>query len=114
MKDVTGMEYNRIHAQGSENTASEQNFATLPSEETQLSPQENVIPHCAVLLVLDTSHNMWGSGLRDVMRALENFCRTIRSEQFLNARIEVAPSGWEMICGCWRNLFHWNSHICRS
>ncbi len=28
-----------------------------------------------------------------MMRALENFCRTIRSEQFLNARIEIAAVG---------------------
>ena len=28
-----------------------------------------------------------------MMRALENFCRTIHSEQFLNARIEIAAVG---------------------
>ncbi len=65
MKDVTGMEYNRIHALGSENVASEQNFGASPSpsEETLLFPLENVIPHCAVLLVPDTPHP--ACGVRD-------------------------------------------------
>ena len=45
MKDIG------IHAQGSGNAASEENFAASPSEETLLFPLENVIPHCTVLLV---------------------------------------------------------------
>ena len=61
-----------------------------PRNEEILFPLENVLPHCAVILVLDTSHSMWGAGLRDMMRSLDHFYKTIQAEQFLNARIDIA------------------------
>ena len=61
-----------------------------PRKEEILFPLENVLPHCAVILVLDTSHSMWGAGLRDMMRSLDHFYKTIQAEQFLNARIDIA------------------------
>ena len=51
---------------------------------------ENPMPHCAVMLVLDTSHSMWGAGLADMMDSLEMFFETLRREQFANAQIDIA------------------------
>ena len=32
-----------------------------------------IVPHCPVMLVLDTSHSMWGKGLSDMTRSLKAF-----------------------------------------
>lgn len=51
---------------------------------------ENPMPHCPVMLVLDTSHSMWGKGLSDMMASLDAFYDTLRNEQFSNAQIDIA------------------------
>lgn len=51
---------------------------------------ENPMPHCPVMLVLDTSHSMWGAGLADMMVSLGVFFDTIRNEQCANAQIDIA------------------------
>ena len=50
----------------------------------------NAMPHCPVILVLDTSHSMWGQGLTDMMASLKAFYKTIADVQFLNAQVDVA------------------------
>lgn len=50
----------------------------------------NAIPHCPVVLVLDTSHSMWGQGLTDMMASLKAFYKTIADIQFLNAQVDIA------------------------
>ena len=49
-----------------------------------------LIPHCPVMLVLDTSHSMWGQGLADLQSSLAAFFRTISQENFPNAEIDIA------------------------
>ena len=50
----------------------------------------NAMPHCPVVLVLDTSHSMWGQGLTDMMASLKAFYKTIADIQFLNAEVDIA------------------------
>ena len=50
----------------------------------------NAMPHCPVVLVLDTSHSMWGQGLADMMSSLKAFYKTIADVQFLNAQVDIA------------------------
>jgi len=50
----------------------------------------NTMPHCPVVLVLDTSHSMWGQGLTDMMASLKAFYKTIADIQFLNAQVDIA------------------------
>ena len=50
----------------------------------------NAMPHCPVVLVLDTSHSMWGQGLTDMMASLKAFYKTIADVQFLNAQVDIA------------------------
>ena len=50
----------------------------------------NAMPHCAVILVLDTSHSMWGQGFTDMMASLKAFYKTITDIQFLNAKVDIA------------------------
>ena len=50
----------------------------------------NTMPHCPVILVLDTSHSMWGQGLTDMMTSLKAFYKTITDVQFLNAQVDIA------------------------
>lgn len=49
-----------------------------------------IIPHCAVILVVDTSHSMWGKGLRDLRQSFQTFYATLLNEGFLNAMIDIA------------------------
>ena len=49
-----------------------------------------LVPHCAVMLVLDTSHSMWGKGLLDMRQALAEFYGRMRDVQFPGASIDVA------------------------
>ena len=48
------------------------------------------LPHSAVMLVLDTSHSMWGQGLTDLQRSLAAFFHTISNENCPNAQIDIA------------------------
>ena len=50
----------------------------------------NAMPHCPVVLVLDTSHSMWGQGLTDMMASLKAFYKTIADVQFLNAQVDIS------------------------
>ena len=49
-----------------------------------------LLPHCPVMLVLDTSHSMWGRGLADLQGSLAAFFRTVTQENFPNAEIDIA------------------------
>ncbi len=49
-----------------------------------------LVPHCAVMLVLDTSHSMWGRGLQDMKQALAEFYGRMREAQFPGAFLDVA------------------------
>lgn len=53
-------------------------------------PLAQMIPHCPVVLVLDTSHRMWGKGLSDMRQSLQTFYATLRHEEFMNAEIDIA------------------------
>ena len=48
-----------------------------------------LIPHCPVVLVLDTSHSMWGQGLIDLRNSLEAFYRSVGNELFQEAQIDI-------------------------
>lgn len=50
----------------------------------------NVMPHCPVMLVLDTSHSMWGRGMQDLARAVGDFFRTIESAELPDSMIDIA------------------------
>lgn len=51
------------------------------------------IPHCPVMLVLDTSHSMWGQGMQDQQAALRTFHKTLGALEFTDSRIEIAAVG---------------------
>ncbi|MBP5544013.1 MAG: VWA domain-containing protein [Kiritimatiellae bacterium] len=51
------------------------------------------IPHCPVMLVLDTSHSMWGQGMQDQQAALRTFHKTLGALEFPDSRIEIAAVG---------------------
>ena len=51
---------------------------------------ENPMPHCAIVLVLDTSQRMWGPGLANLTASLNAFYDTLRNERFSNAQIDIA------------------------
>ena len=48
-----------------------------------------VIPHCPVVLVLDTSHSMWGQGLVDLKNSLKAFYHSLNQEIFQEAEIDI-------------------------
>ena len=50
----------------------------------------NVMPHCPVLLVLDTSHSMWGRGMQDLKMALQDFFATVDSAELPDSMIDIA------------------------
>ena len=52
----------------------------------------NAVPHCPVMLVLDTSHSMWGQGLADMKASLKTFYQTITNVQFLNAQVDISAT----------------------
>ena len=49
-----------------------------------------VIPHCPVMLVLDTSHSMWGKGLLDMKNSLIAFYNTLDEVSFSSSLIDIA------------------------
>jgi len=49
----------------------------------------NLVPHCPVVMVLDTSHSMWGKGLSDLKQSLNEFSRIMCQETFQDAMIDV-------------------------
>ena len=51
------------------------------------------IPHGPVMLVLDTSHSMWGKGMQDQQDALRAFHKALCALEFNNSRIEIAAVG---------------------
>ena len=51
------------------------------------------IPHCPVMIVLDTSHSMWGRGMQDQQDALRAFHKTLGALEFTDSRIEIAAVG---------------------
>lgn len=51
------------------------------------------IPHCPVMLVLDTSHSMWGRGMQDQQDALCAFQKAMRAHEFSDSRIDIAAIG---------------------
>lgn len=59
--------------------------------------EENVpalpIPHGPVMLVLDTSHSMWGRGMQDQQDALRAFHKSLCALEFSDSRIEIAAVG---------------------
>ena len=57
---------------------------------TEMTAVANLIPHCPVILVLDTSHSMWGQGLTDMMTALKTFYKTLDDNSFMNAKVDIA------------------------
>ena len=50
----------------------------------------NKIPHCPVILVLDTSHSMWGKGLTDLKHSLQAFFDKIGQENNFSEFIDIA------------------------
>ena len=62
-------------------TMNEENLPALP------------IPHCPVVIVLDTSHSMWGRGMQDQQDALKAFHKTLGALGFDDSRIEIAAVG---------------------
>ena len=59
--------------------------------------EENIpalpIPHGPVMLVLDTSHSMWGRGMQDQQDALRAFHKALCALEFSDSRIEIAAVG---------------------
>ena len=51
------------------------------------------IPHGPVMLVLDTSHSMWGRGMQDQQDALRAFHKALSALEFNDSRIEIAAVG---------------------
>ena len=51
------------------------------------------IPHCPVMLILDTSHSMWGRGMLDQQDALRAFHKTLSALEFQDSKIEIAAIG---------------------
>ena len=49
----------------------------------------NAIPHCPVVLVLDTSHSMWGQGLSDMMTSLHAFCTPLSMQVYSHPQITL-------------------------
>lgn len=47
-------------------------------------------PHCPIILVLDTSHSMWGQGLVDMMQSLQVFYQTLQREEIPESVIDIA------------------------
>jgi len=63
---------------------------TTMNYNSRTAENDNLIPHCAVILVLDTSHSMWGEGLRDMMLSLKTFYHCIEAQEFSSARLDIA------------------------
>lgn len=49
-----------------------------------------MIPHCPVMMVLDTSHSMWGKGLSDLKDSLQTFFQTIDATDLPESMIDIA------------------------
>ncbi len=50
----------------------------------------SIIPHCLIILILDTSHSMWGKGLRDLKHALQAFYKTIEMNGIIETVVDIA------------------------
>ena len=63
-------------------------------DETPVTALEPIMPHCAVMLVLDTSHSMYkGTALADLHRSLGAFVGAIGANAFRGAAVDVAAVG---------------------
>lgn len=67
-----------------------ENFRFESQSETVPFALANPIPHCPVVLVLDTSHSMWGQGLTDLKNALHTFFASLSTGNFGGAQIDIA------------------------
>ncbi|MCQ2377806.1 MAG: VWA domain-containing protein [Victivallaceae bacterium] len=56
-------------------------------------PENNPMPRCAVLLVLDTSHSMWGNGLLEMQESIRTFFQTLGHKQFFSPQVDIAAVG---------------------
>lgn len=48
------------------------------------------VPRCPVMLVLDTSHSMWGSNLTDLQNSLKDFFQSVNNNHFIHGNIDIA------------------------
>lgn len=63
-----------------------QEDVSVPTVNNELSL---IVPHCPVVLVLDTSHSMWGQGLIDLKNSLHAFYHSVGQEVFQEAQIDI-------------------------
>ena len=65
--------------------------AILPIKDiTPMSSGDCTLPHCPIILVLDTSHSMWGKGLSDMVSSLKVFYQTLHDEDIPQSIIDIA------------------------
>lgn len=65
--------------------------ANLPIKDiTPMFPSDCTLPHCPIILVLDTSHSMWGKGLSDMVSSLKVFYQTLHDEDIPQSIIDIA------------------------
>ncbi|MGN0879049.1 MAG: VWA domain-containing protein [Oligosphaeraceae bacterium] len=69
--------------------------STLPAirpirDITPMPPCDCPLPHCPIILVLDTSHSMWGKGLSDMVSSLKVFYQTLHDEDIPQSIIDIA------------------------
>lgn len=50
----------------------------------------SIVPRCPVMLVLDTSHSMWGKNLTDLQNSLHDFFCSISNNDFIPGNIDIA------------------------
>ncbi len=65
--------------------------AILPIKDiTPMYSGDCSLPHCPIILVLDTSHSMWGKGLSDMVSSLKVFYQTLHDEDIPQSIIDIA------------------------
>lgn len=72
------------------------NWANMnsPHQTNAFNDFVHILPHCAVMLVLDTSHSMYkGTALADLHRSLGNFLTALGREGVNGATVDVAAIG---------------------
>lgn len=67
----------------------EQNFALEVSSKASWQ-KDNPMPRSLVMMVLDTSHSMWGKPLAELSQALELFEQAIGEDSLVSSNIEVS------------------------
>lgn len=72
----------------------ETNINNFSWDEMPATALEPIMPHCAVALVLDTSHSMYkGTALDDLHRSLAAFVGSVGENAFRGAAVDVAAVG---------------------